>query len=62
MAKILELNLKQHFPIHRQSFADYYPSEKCCNDDSYGAICVKCEQCGRKFVDGILQSEENNNG
>lgn len=55
MAKILELNLKQHYPIPKGSFADYKPSENCCNDNSYGEICVKCEQCGRKFIDGVLQ-------
>ena len=55
MAKILELHLKQHYPIPKVSFIDYIPSENCCNDDTYGSICVKCEKCGRKFIDGVLQ-------
>ena len=37
-------------------FADYAPSENCC-DDSFGSLCIKCEKCGRRFVDGILQKE-----
>lgn len=28
---------------------DYAPSEKCNNTDTFGMICVKCGQCGRKF-------------
>lgn len=55
MAKILELNLNQHYPIPKATFIDYEPAENCCNDETYGAICVKCEQCGRKFIDGVLQ-------
>lgn len=55
MAKILELHLEQHYPIQKATFMDYEPAEKCCNDDSFGAICVKCEKCGRKFIDGVLQ-------
>ena len=54
MAKILKLNLGQHYPIPKVSFIDYEPSENCCNADTYGALCVKCEKCGRKFVDGVL--------
>lgn len=55
MAKILELNLKQHYPIPKGKFFDYKPAENCCNDNSYGEMCVKCEKCGRKFIDGVLQ-------
>ena len=36
-------------------FVDYEPSENCCNTESYRQLCVKCEQCGRRFVNGILQ-------
>jgi len=49
MAKILKL--PRRYP---GAFIDYEPSEKCYNDDTYGAVCVKCEACGRKFVDGVL--------
>ena len=49
MAEILK------FPRRYQNtFVDYEPSKNCCNDDSYGAVCVKCEKCGRKFIDGVL--------
>ena len=50
MAKILKL--PRRYPM---AFVDYDPSENCCNDDTYGALCVKCEKCGRKFIDGVLQ-------
>lgn len=29
--------------------SDIRPSKNCCNDDSYGEICIKCGRCGRKF-------------
>ena len=29
--------------------SDLRVSENCCNNDSYGVICVKCGRCGRKF-------------
>lgn len=35
-----------HGGFHR---SDMRPSENCCNDDSYGCICVRCGRCGRKF-------------
>lgn len=54
MAKILDFHPKQ-YPVSKVTFIDYEPSENCCNDDSYGAVCVKCERCGRKFIDGVLQ-------
>ncbi len=28
---------------------DYGVSPNCVNPDSYGEICVRCGQCGRKF-------------
>ena len=37
-------------------FADYEPADNCVNPDSYGMICVKCGQCGRKF--GVEVDEE----
>lgn len=55
MAKILELNLNQHYPIPKANFIDYEPAENCCNDDTYGVLCVKCEKCGRKFIGGFLE-------
>ena len=38
-------------------FADYEPSQNCCNTDGYMQLCIKCGKCGRKFVNGILQKE-----
>jgi hypothetical protein len=35
---------------------DYAPSSECSNPDTYGEICVKCGQCGRKFKGGLLIS------
>lgn len=49
MAKILKF--PRRYP---NTFVDYEPSKNCCNDDSCGAVCVKCEKCGRKFIDGVL--------
>ena len=54
MAKILEA-IKQTHPITKRQFIDYEPSKDCCNDDSYGACCIKCEKCGRQFINGVLQ-------
>lgn len=35
---------------------DYSVSDKCRNPDSYGAVCVKCGECGRTFTkDGTLK-------
>jgi len=28
-------------------FVDYAPIEGCVNPDTYGAVCVQCNQCGR---------------
>ena len=28
---------------------DYAPSKNCNNPDTWGMICVKCGECGRKF-------------
>lgn len=36
-------------------FTDYIPAKNCCNLDTYGAVCLKCGECGRKFENGILQ-------
>lgn len=33
---------------------DYAASDQCRNEDSYGVICVRCGQCGRRFEDGFL--------
>lgn len=55
MAKILYLHPDRTYPAQNITLFDYEPSEKCCNDDSYGMLCVKCEQCGRKFVNGVLE-------
>lgn len=33
---------------------DYRPSKQCKNSDTYGMICVKCGECGRKFEDGKM--------
>jgi hypothetical protein len=43
------------YPVTNVFFIDYKPSKNCCNDDSYGTVCVKCGKCGRKFIDGVLQ-------
>ena len=29
------------------AFIDYGVTKDCVNPDSYGTICVKCNQCGR---------------
>ena len=52
MAKIIDFHLPKSYAV---TFIDYEPSKNCCNDDTYGALCVKCEKCGRKFIDGVLQ-------
>lgn len=54
MAKILDFPPK-NYPIKNVTFIDYEPSENCCNADSFNMICVKCEGCGRKFIDGVLE-------
>lgn len=58
LAKILKFPPPKN-PLEGQTvkavFADYEPSENCCNTESYGQLCVKCGRCGRRFVDGILQ-------
>lgn len=51
MAKIIDFHLPKSSAA---TFIDYEPSKNCCNDDTYGALCVKCEKCGRKFIDGVL--------
>jgi len=36
-------------------FVDYGIAKECKNPDAYGALCEKCEECGRKFNDyGIM--------
>lgn len=40
---------------------DHAPAENCSNIYSFGEICVKCGQCGRKFVNGTLQEDGDNN-
>ena len=57
MAKIIKLPPPKN-PLEGQKvkmiFVDYEPSENCCNTEGYD-LCIKCEKCGRRFVDGILQ-------
>lgn len=58
MGKILKLPPLKNPLVGRKVkavFYDYHVSENCCNDDSYRQVCVKCEKCGRKFVNGVLQ-------
>jgi hypothetical protein len=55
MAKILYLHPDRTYPTQSITHFDYEPSEECCNDNSYGMLCVKCGRCGRKFIDGVLQ-------
>ncbi len=43
-------------------FYDYEISNDCCNEDSFGCVCLKCGQCGRKFANGMLQKEGADNG
>ena len=38
---------------------DYMICKECKNPDTYGVICVKCGECGRTFVDGILTNEDD---
>lgn len=33
-------------------FVDYAPCKNCKNPHTFGMICVKCGQCGRKFEGG----------
>lgn len=40
---------------------DYEPAQNCCNDDSYGCVCLKCGMCGRKFINGFLQKDGEDN-
>ena len=43
-------------------FVDYAPEENCKNPDTYGEICVKCGECGRKFDEqGVLEEQEAKN-
>jgi len=34
--------------------SEYRVCENCCNSDSYGVMCLKCGQCGRKFKNGEM--------
>jgi len=36
---------------------DFTPVENCKNPDTYGYICVKCNDCGRFDSNGTLKSE-----
>lgn len=42
-------------------FVDYEPAPNCCNDDSFGCVCVKCGMCGRKFTNDCLQKDGADN-
>lgn len=57
MAKIIKFPPPKN-PLEGQKvrmiFVDYEPSKNCCNTEGYD-LCIKCEKCGRKFIDGILQ-------
>ena len=39
-------------------FVDYQPVDECKNPDSYGEICVQCNQCGRFNEDRENGKEE----
>ena len=41
-------------------FIDYPVTKDCVNPDSYGEICVKCNQCGR--FDKAEGQEEGDEG
>ena len=57
MAKIIKFPPQKPFAERTvKIFVDYEPSENCCNTEGYD-LCIKCEKCGRKFIDGILQKE-----
>lgn len=43
-------------------FIDYEISDDCCNEESFGCVCLKCEKCGRKFVNGLSQKGGADNG
>lgn len=38
-------------------FVDYGVADNCCNNESFGVVCLKCGKCGRKFVNGFLAEE-----
>lgn len=38
-------------------FVDYEVANNCCNDYSFGEICLKCGKCGRKFINGFLAKD-----
>ena len=60
MGKIIKFpSLKKPLEVQREGlyFVEYRPSKNCCNRESYGQICLKCERCGRRFEDGWLQKE-----
>lgn len=46
----------------KSHYLDYGVNPECENPDSYGEICVKCGQCGRKFDDGSLWRRSRNEG
>lgn len=37
---------------------DYMVAKECENPDSYGAVCIKCGQCGRKFDEHGLMVDD----
>lgn len=39
-------------------FIDYAPTEDCENEETYGEICVQCNQCGRFDLHADKESEE----
>lgn len=43
-------------------FVDYEVADNCCNNDSFGVVCLKCEKCERKFVNGLLEKEGATDG
>lgn len=59
MVKVIDLKKykkekeKKEKKKHRTKFffkCDYKPGYDCCNNNSYGTVCVKCGRCGRKFI------------
>ncbi len=42
----------------RPFYVDYGPAPDCSNPETYGAVCAKCGQCGRRFDEqGLLRKE-----
>ena len=45
------------------AFIDYGVTKDCANPDSYGMICVQCNQCGRfTRKESVVQEQEAADG